>query len=247
MPNDDPLRAWLDPLRGLLASLHPPDGPFDARSAWQHRYAVVAMQPERRAAGENPRPYGTLTLTRKPAADTHFSLEVDFAIRTRGQSGWHTQASLTCAGDRLATPTEWQLRSAPLQPAADTATTETAKCKAGVITRRSGNVERKLTVPGPFTTSWSLMEAVQRLPFTTSPPITFEMLEDLDQRKPGQSLSLAGELTVDLAGKAVRLHAMRQIGRGILPMHYWLDDQHRLLAVTGGLRGFLWESRKESA
>jgi hypothetical protein len=40
----------------------------------------------------------------------------------------------------------------------------------------------------------------------------------------------------------VRLRGFRQIGRGILPTHYWLDDEHRLIAASGGLRAFIWDN-----
>lgn len=254
MPTEDSSRAWppfLAPMRGLLEKASFPEGPFDPLGAWEHHYAVCALTPERRAAGENPRPYGTLALTRTPAAGGQFTLGVDFSVTTRAQSGWRTHAEIICATDRLATPTKWELRSAPLEETPASGFTETAVYRSGIVTR-SGRVQRKLAMPGPYTSNWSLMEAVQRLPFTEFAPLDFEMLEDLDERKPGQSLKPAGEFTLDLASKPVRLHAFRQIGRGILPIHYWVDDRHRLLAVSGGLRGFVWgpaatRPRKEKA
>lgn len=252
MPAQERSRPWppfLAPMRGLFESLRPPRGPFHPAGAWEHRYIVCSLQPERRANGENPRSYGRLVLARKPAAGNQFSLDVDFSITTRASSGSRTHASLTCAADRLATPGRWELRSeafADGKPAPLTGVTETAVFEAGALIRR-GPVERKRAMPRPFTSNWSLMEAVQRLPFDDFPPLHFDMLEDLDLRKPEQTLRRAGDVSLELAGEQVRLHAFRHIGRGILPIHYWVDDQHRLLAVTGSLRGFLWDGRKEMA
>ena len=68
------------------------------------------------------------------------------------------------------------------------------------------------------------------------------MLEDLDLFKPEQSLRPVGAVTLELGGRQVRLHGFRQIGRGILPTHYWLDDEHRLIAAAGALRAFIWDT-----
>lgn len=248
MPTEDNSRAWplfLAPLRGLLEKVRPPEGPFDPAGAWEHRYLVCRLQPDRGAKGEHPRPYGRLVLARKSPAGGQFSLDVDFSIQTRDSSGSHTHASIVCAADRLATPAKWELQSEAIEdgkPTPLTSLSETATFERGTLVRR-GRVERKTAMPRPFTSNWSLMEAVQRLSFDNFPPLTFDMLEDLDLRKPGQSLKPAGNATLDLAGRQVRLHSFRQIGHGILPTHYWVDDQHRLIAVTGSLRGFVWAGK----
>lgn len=232
-------------MREILAPLRVPEGPFDPQGAWEQRYSVCVLAPERGAKGEHPHPYGTLLLKRKPAGEGRLTLEVDLTLATRGPSGARTRASLTCAADRLATPREWELRAEAVErgeTVAETVVAETAAVRDGVLVRR-GRVERKLALPRPFTSNWSLLEAVERLPFDTA-PLNFDMLEDLDLYKPEQSLRPAGTVTAELGGRQVRLHGFRQIGRGILPTHYWLDDQHRLIAASGGLRAFIREGKR---
>ena len=230
-------------MREVLERLRAPEGPFDPQGEWEHRYSVCVLSPERGAKGEHPHPNGTLALKRKPAGEGRLTLEVDFSVSTRGPSGARTRASLTCAADRLATPREWELRAEAVEDGeavAETTVAETAVVRDGVLVRR-GRVERKLKLPRPFTSNWCLLEAVQRLPFDSA-PVSFDMLEDLDLFKPEQSLRPAGAVTLELGGRQVRLHGFRQIGRGILPTHYWLDDEHRLIAAAGALRAFIWDT-----
>ncbi len=230
-------------MREVLERLRAPEGPFDPRGEWEHRYSVWVLSPERGAKGEHPHPNGTLTLKRKPAGEGALTLEVDFNISTRGPAGARTRASLTCAADRLATPRQWELRFEAVEqgePVAQTTVVETAVVRDGVLVRR-GHAEHRIKLARAFTSNWSLFEAVQRLPFDSA-PAGFDMFEDLDLLKPDQRLRPAGEVALELGGRPVRLRAFRQIGRGILPTHYWLDDQHRLIAASGALRGFIWDN-----
>lgn len=232
-------------MREVLEKLHAPEGPFDPQGAWEHRYAVCILAPERGAKGEHPHPYGTLLLKRKPAGEGRLALEVDFSVATRGPSGARTRASITCSADRLATPREWELRAEAVEKGGtvpETAVVETAAVRDRVLVRR-GRVERKVPLARAFTSNWSLLEAVGRLPFDTA-PLAFDMLEDLDLYKPEQTLRPAGTVTIQAGGRPLRLHGFRQIGRGILPTHYWLDDEHRLIAASGALRAFIWETKR---
>lgn len=244
--------AWppfLAPLREALEPLALPEGPFDPMGAWAHDYAALALVPERMAAGDHPRPQGSLRLRRTPGAEGRFTLEVEQRIASRQGSGLVTQARIDCAADAIATPRAWELHTrieAGGQPVAETAVTETGLARDGAIVRR-GQAERTLPAPGPFTCNWSLMEAVQRLPFEDGSTLAFDLIEDLELRKPAQRLTPVGAVTLQRAAGPARLHGFRQTGAGILPTHYWLDDAHRLIAVTGGLRGFIWNAGAAAA
>lgn len=242
--NNHPWPPFLAPMRGALERLRPPEGPFNPQGEWERRYAVCVLGPERQAKGEHVQPYGKLALKRKPDGGGGCLLELDLLATYRAGSQMHTAASLTCAGNSLATPQKWNLRADFAENGKPTP--ELAVVESGVVRNSSvvlrGKVERKMAVPRPFTSNWSLLEAVQRLPFEGLAPLDFDLLEDLDLLKPGQRLLSVGAVTLDLAGGPLRLHGFRQTGHGILPMHYWLDDQHRLIAASGGLRGLIWDA-----
>ena len=232
----------LAPVRDALEPLRAPEGPFSPQDEWEHHYSVCALVPERQAAGEHAQPYGQLSLKRKRAGSGRFVLDVTLLTTMRAGSALRTEASITCAEDRLATPQKWQLRCEAAErgkPVTESVVQESAEVRGGAILRR-GRVERKIPVPRPFSCNWSLLEAVQRLPFEGVPALEFDLFEDLDICKPGQRLVSAGTVTVPMGGRQVRLHSFRQIGRGVLPTHYWLDEQHRLIAAAGALRGFIW-------
>lgn len=245
-------RAWppfLAPLRAALEPLALPQGGFDPLAAWEHHYTALVLGPARLAASENPHPGGSLQLRRTPAGDGRFTLAVEQRIGSRAGSSLVTQARIECAADRLATPRAWDLHTcieAGGTPVAETAVAETGLAREGAVTRR-GQAERTIPTPGPFTCNWSLLEAVQRLPFDGGAPIAFDLIEDLELLKPEQRLAPVGPVTLALAAGPVRLHGFRQIGRGILPTHFWLDDAHRLIAVTGSLRGFIWSAGAAAA
>src|SRR5436309_15076007 len=114
MPETSNSQAWprfLAPMRKAVEQLKPPQGAFDPSGAWEHVYTVYIQESERLSKGEHPKPYGTLTLSRKAAQSGRFQLDVDCEIFTRARSGLRTRATLTCAADRLATPQEWRLIS----------------------------------------------------------------------------------------------------------------------------------------
>ncbi|GAI82934.1 unnamed protein product, partial [marine sediment metagenome] len=48
-------------------------------------------------------------------------------------------------------------------------------------------------------------------------------------------------------GKGISLHRFDQLGRGILPCEYWLDDRHRLLMVTSMNKAYILDDHAEKA
>ncbi|HTM50567.1 MAG TPA: hypothetical protein VL285_17860 [Bryobacteraceae bacterium] len=245
--NNPVWRRFLAPALEILQKVRPPEGDFHPQGAWTHQYAVCLLNPERQEKGEHPQPYGKLLLKRNPAEAGRFNLEVEQSIFTRGRSGNRTRASLTCSSDRVASPLRWELRSETLEngaAAGGASVSETGSVRDGMILR-SGRGSRKIGAKRALTSNWSLIDAVQRLPFDAAQPLEFDMIEDLDLFKSGQSLRPLGELTLELGGRRTRLHGFRQIGRGILPMHYLLDDQRRLIAATGSLRAIIWDTERK--
>jgi hypothetical protein len=127
---------------------------------------------------------------------------------------------------------------------------------------------RNLTIPGPYAINWALFEAVQRLPRNPGEPLHFTMVDHFDQPKPNQTLAYRSEEQVLLGmrtveekqteqlekgritrtvqkqegGTAGRFHTFHQLGHGIVPWVYWLDEQGRLLIASSGLEAYIAES-----
>ena len=69
------------------------------------------------------------------------------------------------------------------------------------------------------------------------------MLEDLELLKPGQRLYYAGSDEFPVGGKQMKLHSFEQLGWGIIPYTYWLDESHRLIVAIGSLRAYVLDSK----
>lgn len=226
----------------FLGQFQPPTGPFDPSGAWEHRYAVCIIIPAQDTGQLNRA--GWLRLKGQPADAGTFQLEVELAANMNDKTVYSVSARLTCATNGLSTPRRWDLKTQILdpqrQPVEYTPNTETGEVANGVI-RRRGARERTIPEPAAWTCNWSLFDAVQRLPGNDVEPLTFTMLEELELLKPNQRLAYRETVELKFGDRSTRLHCFEQIGTGILPYHYWLDDRRRLLFAVGGLRAFLFD------
>jgi hypothetical protein len=242
-------------LGAALKEFQPPSGPFDPKGAWEHRYAIWVIYPDAPGGGNRlanqsmTRVMGALRIRRQPEAGA-IMLDVGLAAKLGGRVAGNclVTAHVTCADDPLATPRAWDLRSVTLgqdgKPIEGTESKETGQIADGMI-RRRGKAERAIPAPKAFTSSWSLFDALQRLPGDDVAPMTFDLLEEMDLLKPNQRLYYRQTVEAPMGGRPVRLHGFEQIGEGILPYTYWLDDQRRLLIAVGGMRAYLFDASAE--
>ena len=220
----------------------PPPDDFDAAGSWKNSYVMLDSAAIR--SGSKLRAEGFLTIARRgsPNADKA-GLKVEWLLGEQYFGSSTGTAQVSCLADTLGTPVSWKLNSVSLdtnrKPVEVTRVEERADVTDGRIVREgrsAGNIE----LPGAYTSNWSLFDAVQRLGGKPIEPIEFDMIEDLDLLKPAQRLTYWGTVEVELGGRPVKLTGYRQIGRGILPYHYWLDESGRLILAHGGLRGFIF-------
>jgi len=241
--NQDSPHWSLADVTEYLDSFSPPTGNFNPEGQWAHKYIIwINTKGSRPPAKED----GYVTMHRKPASqDGKFKLQVEqYLVFSRWRSQL-TKAEIQCQADPLATPKSWTLESVGKNTKDKTIQhpkfEESATVANGRITR-TGKRTRQLEISNPFTLDWALFDAVQRLKGERSKAIEFDMFEDFDLLRPKQRLSYHGTIDVKLNGKLARLIGYHQIGEGILPTHYWLDEQYRLLFVTGGCRVYLFDS-----
>ena len=246
---------------GFLEGFSPPTEALDPSGAWKHTYDICLTDgkpPAQRIGGRPadsfggpPGQRGFLSVERAPAADGKpVALAVEVQVLQTTFAVQLTKAKIQCANDALSTPQSWQIESvllsADTQPIAETKIAERATVKEGRIEVETINApndvrrSRTMKVPAPFTANWCLFDAVQRLPWKDMSPLPFAMLEDLDLLKEGQRLYLHGPLSLTVNDKELPLTEYVQIGEGILPYHYGVDGQRRLLFVAGGRRLYIW-------
>jgi hypothetical protein len=243
----------LGPYLAQLKGFSPPAGPFDAEGSWEHTYDVYPVYGKWSKWSKKHR--GRCRIKRKAlSGEDAFRLEVssevtflDYGYGIHPTKTQLTTASIRCVNNALATPQSWKLESAAMdgegEPRPLSQMSESGVFVNGTIklTNAEG-VSRKIEVSPNLTSNWSLFDAVQRMHRKKIPATDFEMLEDLRLPRANQRLTLDGLIEVELGGEMTQLYGFHQIGDGILPIHYWLDAQGRLLFALGGVRAYLWRS-----
>lgn len=230
---------------GFLQAFSPPTEAFDPMGNWRHSYQLWLVG----GGGQVSR--GFIRVERAAAdGGKGAKLSIEFNVLQAAFGIERTRATIQCAADGLGTPQSWQLESVVLnldgKPIPETQVEERGDVKGDTVQVTPVNAPkerartRTVKVATPFTTNWSLLEAVQRLPAQGMSPLAFTLLEDGDLVKEKQRLLFRGPAKLDVNGKTVELREYQQIGEGILPYHYWVDGAGRLLFVVSGQRAYTW-------
>jgi len=221
---------------------------FDPQAYWVNMYRIWTCHGFRESGNQN---VGFLRIERTAGkANQPIILKVrQEVIQTDGLL--HTlDAKIKCLNNQLASPVQWHLRSNFLDPNRqnihDLGTDEIAVIDGNIINIRArGGHKFRREVRGLLTSDWCLFEAVQRLKFDKEPSLNFDMLEGLGLLKQGQCLSYSGAYPMKMGGKNVSLHRFDQLGDGILPYEYWLDNNLRLVAVTSMNKAYILDGQAE--
>ena len=235
-PHEPPLQDMSADARAFLASAKVPHGPFDPDGPWKQSWAIQIF---------DAKPSGKLVLTKKASArwQRFDHLLADWRVQQTTKGFQHMVADAHCLADDLGTPISWQAQSRVLEPNGepieDLTVKQEVQVKDGVL-ELFGGVKRFSDQPlKAWSCTWSMLEAVQRLGGKAIKPMAFTLLEYMDARKNEQSLFSVGSLPLNLGGRQVTLQGYRQIGQGIMPMEYWLDEQQRVVMMLGRQRLFL--------
>lgn len=92
---------------------------------------------------------------------------------------------------------------------------------------------------------WCLFDAVQRLKLETDDKVNFDMLEGMTVLKTDQSFHRDESQKDRPNFYKDKMTRIVQIGRGVLPVEYWLDSSYRLVLVTSGDRAYILEDDAE--
>ncbi len=76
--------------------------------------------------------------------------------------------------------------------------------------------------------------------------IEFDLLEGLTVWKRGQRLTYRGRLEQMWGSETVELECFQQLGTGVWPYEFWLDDEGRLVMVITGVRAYIIEPAEGS-
>jgi hypothetical protein len=230
------LGHWsLDDIQAGLKDFSAPTGDFDADGEWSHTYAIAV----RGTAA------GALRL-RRATVEEGFALHVDQEAMLSGATQ-RTTATLHCAADAVASIRAWTLDTVTVdkegEPLEETRVTLSGNVGSErVIQAGLPDMPRDSSLP--LTSNWSLLEAVQRLArHGTAKSLQFEMLDEMGALRHNQRLVRYETIEADLPNGKISVTGFCQSGEGVLPTHYWLDAQGRLLFVIAGYRALIWQAK----
>jgi hypothetical protein len=217
---------------GALGKLPPSAANFKPAANWQQSYRIWTCHGYRESGNAN---VGVIRLDRTAGSNGTFTLKVRQIVSQVDGLIADIEAEIECRADALASPVQWDVRSM------------FAREDGHEIPELAGGKRGQATAnPSRTTCDWCLFELVQRLDYDKDTSLDFDLLEGLDLSKPNQRITYRGVFptktrTVD------RLHCFAQVGTGILPTEYWLDDNHRLLCVISMNKAYILDDRAHKA
>jgi hypothetical protein len=171
--------------------------------------------------------YGSLVI-RRQATPSAALYHIQQKTRIGGQAT-QLNAEMTCdLNDRLQSWTlETYREDADGNPVPISILRETGQNKSGQIQSQDGAYMYQ--APNTVLSHWSLPHLLMRNALAL--PSAFDMLQDLSVLRASQSLIDEGRVDLDSG----TYHSYAQMGEGILPTHYLLDDRQRPQLITFGL------------
>jgi len=236
---------YLDLFRDVLRNYLSPSRPFDPSGKWFHQYKLYTV-----VNGDIPVPpvRGTLGIERVPQAAGGAILNVNYE-KTSRYAGVHTiRATVVCAGDDLSTPVKWDSTYTAAAPAHPLEMSlkfqESGVARDGSIIIKRGSEQKKLLLPVAYTSSWALFDAVQRMARRDGAARQFTLLDD-DAPKANQVLAFYQSANLKdrwPGAPTLRVNGFLQIGDGIPPQVYWVDDRGELLFLISGLNAYILDA-----
>jgi hypothetical protein len=198
---------------------------FKPDGNWTNNYRIWTCHGYRESGNKT---VGSLRITRRSDSAKTFVLKIRQQVgQTDGQTNT-VEGTIKCRLDELASPVESRLQSRFKGPDGKSISElnhrDTVLCTE--LAARTAS-------------DWGLFEAVQRLEFDEESSLEFDLLEGMSLLKSGHRLSYRGVYPMKSGTERIPLHCFIQLGSGILPTEYWLDEHRRLLTVISMNKAYL--------
>jgi len=219
---------------GAVSDFSSDEKAFNPAEEWTNRYRIWTCHGYRESGNLD---VGYLQIQRNPAdSDKRFELQVLQEVKNEGGTLNRVTAKIDCMEDGLSYPVKWSYTSIFLnvdgkEDKSLTVNIQGQSSDSEIMWTRNGIVS-KLTCKGRPSCDWCVYETVQRRAKQFFGSRTFDMLEGLERFKPSQQLLDRGRVDVELGGSTRRLHRIDQIGTGVLPFEYWIDESFRLCLMA---------------
>ncbi len=226
-----PLTPTLLDELGALSEFPPSSEDFKPDGNWVNTYRIWTCHGYRESGNDN---VGFLRIRRLIDSHRSLTLKVHQEVLQTDALVNIVEATIDCRDNQLASPIQWKV-SSRFRGADGKYISELSSNDNGVAAER---LDRSIG-------DWCLFEAVQRLKISKETVLSFDMLEGLSLLKKGQRLSYSGLTKTKICNEEIPLHCFVQLGNGILPTEYWLDERHRLLMVTSMNKAYILDDKAE--
>ncbi len=153
------------------------------------------------------------------------------------------EAHIWCRLNKIATPHKWNFTSQFIDPDGRAMPEMKITEKSAINSKQA----LKAVEPETISSNWSLFEAIQRLEFKTNRILSFNLFENLRALKKNHKLTYRGVYPFKYKNKEVKLQWFNEIGNGVLPYEYFLDDAHRVLLATSLNKAIILDDNAEAA
>ena len=140
------------------------------------------------------------------------------------------EAEIICNRDPLLSLRSWTL-SARIEERDDCLYEVSGRREGDAVHIEDGLEERVFAVEGPLVCQWTSAFSTAA---SSELPGRFGLLEDLLLYKPGQRLAREAAVVVPYRDREYKMTCYSQRGSGVLPLHYYADEQSRTQLVTQG-------------
>ena len=242
-----PLTPTLLKELGAIDKLQSTPVDFNPDGNWVNTYRIWTCHGYRESGNQN---VGCLQIQKKTQRSSEtFNLYVEQTVLETDAMLSTTSAKITCLNNEYASPVRWQISNRFFGPQGksldELSTAENASIEGQTMKIKTPTGTLRRQVGTPLTSDWSLFEAAQRWDVGEAGHLLVTMLEALRILKRGQHITYRGLSKIELEPRATHLYCFAQLGSGILPYEYWLDDRHRLLAVISMNKAYILDDKAE--
>jgi hypothetical protein len=174
-----------------------------------------------------------------PGDGSNIMLAIEQKVLTRDKTLEMLRTEAVCQGDALATPISWE-QSVYVEKHPSSAperwSTERVELRDGELHVSAGGRDfvRPAAGKGGVSSNWGLLDVIERLELGEGQELHFSMMEELKYLRGGHRLRYDGLCAADFGRGERVMHRYTQMGSGVHPITYWLDEERRLrLAYTG--------------
>ncbi|QHI69803.1 hypothetical protein [Tichowtungia aerotolerans] len=230
-------------LAGYIGTYHAPEGAMPRSGGWKAVYDMLkfdAPPSYKKKKVAAPVMYnsslGQVAISRS-GRDPEYHIQMAYSPTAAVEE---VDGQLYCNTDDVASICNYEMtwRCSSRDPHITYLRKEIGRVGSGELTVSTPAYTDRFRIQKSLTSLWTLMDAVRFLPAQAGWKKNFDLYMDLSSLRRNQVLQYSKESVIQTAGGNVPVSFYRQLGEGIEPIHYAVDEQKRPLFITQGQLGW---------